>query len=306
MVGMPDLTVKIGDLCLENPVMPASGTFGYGEEYASFLDLERLGAVVVKTVTRKPRLGSPPRRSVEVPSGLLASIGLQNVGVEAFVQEKLPFFDDLNTRLIVSIGGESVEEYQQVASILDRESRVDAIEVNVSCPNVARGGLHFGQDLSMVETLARRLRDCTAKTLIMKLAPMVTDIQAMAVACQRAGVDGVSLINAPPGMAVDVRTRRSKLGLNRTGGLAGPAIQPIALRLVHQVVEAVDIPVVGIGGISSIDDALAFLIVGASAVQVGTWNFVNPCIILDIVEGLEAFLQDQGLGSVHEVIGSLK
>ncbi len=305
MPGVPDLTVRIGGLCLKNPVMPASGTFGYGKEYAPFLDLSRLGAVVVKTLTRAPRLGSPPHRSIEVSSAMLASIGLQNVGVEAFIREKLPFFEGLDTKLIASIGGESFDEYVQVASILDREALVDAIEVNVSCPNVERGGAHFGTDPFVVETLAGRVRDHTDKALILKLAPMVTDIQAVAAACQKAGADAVSLINAPAGMAVDVRTRRSRLGRNLTGGLAGPAIGPIALHLVHQVVCEVDIPVVGIGGITSVEDALAFLIVGATAVQVGTWNFVNPRITLEVIEGLEGFLREQELGSIHEVIGSL-
>jgi dihydroorotate dehydrogenase (NAD+) catalytic subunit len=286
--------------------MPASGTFGYGEEFAPFLDLNRLGAVVVKTLTRRPRLGSPPHRSTEVPSGMLASIGLQNVGVEAFVRDKLPFFEGLSTKLIVSIGGETVGEYRQVAERLDREGRVDAMEVNVSCPNVERGGMHFGTDPFMVESLVGQIRDRTRKPLMVKLAPMTTDIRAVAEAAQRAGADALSLINAPPGMAVDVRSRRSRLGTSRSGGLAGPAVRPLALHLVYQAVRAVDIPVVGIGGISSAGDALEFLIVGATAVQVGTWNFVNPRITLDVAEGLEAYLREQGHETIRGVIGSLR
>jgi len=306
MPGAPDCSVRIGGLRLENPVMPASGTFGYGEEFAPFLDLNRLGAVVVKTLTRRPRLGSPPHRSTEVPSGMLASIGLQNVGVEAFVRDKLPFFEGLSTKLIVSIGGETVGEYRQVAEILDREGRVDAMEVNVSCPNVERGGMHFGTDPFMVESLVGQIRDRTRKPLMVKLAPMTSDIRAVAEAAQRAGADALSLINGPPGMAVDVRSRRSRLGTSRSGGLAGPAVRPLALHLVYQAVRAVDIPVVGIGGISSAEDALEFLIVGATAVQVGTWSFVNPRITLDVAEGLEAFLREQGHETIRAVIGSLR
>lgn len=306
MPGAPDCSVRIGGLRLENPVMPASGTFGYGEEFAPFLDLNRLGAVVVKTLTRRPRLGSPPHRSTEVPSGMLASIGLQNVGVDAFVRDKLPFFEGLSTKLIVSIGGETVGEYRQVAEILDREGRVDAMEVNVSCPNVDRGGMHFGTDPFMVESLVGQIRDRTRKPLMVKLAPMTSDIRAVAEAAQRAGADALSLINGPPGMAVDVRSRRSRLGTSRSGGLAGPAVRPLALHLVYQAVRAVDIPVVGIGGISSAEDALEFLIVGATAVQVGTWNFVNPRITLDVAEGLEAFLREQGHETIRAVIGSLR
>jgi len=305
MRGAPDLSVRIGRLRLKNPVMPASGTFGYGEEYAPFLDLEALGAVVVKTLTLQPRLGSAPHRSAEVPSGILASIGLQNVGVERFLEEKLPFFEGLDTRLIVSIGGETVEDYRQVARLLDRASRVDAMEVNVSCPNVRRGGIHFGTDPGMVESLTSVVRDATDKPLIVKLTPMTGDIAAVARACQKAGADGVSLINAPVGMAVDIHSRRSRLGRNATGGLAGPAIRPLALHLVRQAVRAVEIPVVGIGGIASAADALEFLIAGATAVQVGTWNFVNPRATVDLIQGLEAFLEREGLGGMDGIIGTL-
>jgi len=305
MPGVPDLSVQIGRMRLKNPVMPASGTFGYGEEYAPFLDLEALGAIVVKTLTLRPRLGSPPHRSTEVPSGILASIGLQNVGVERFLDEKLPFFEGLDTRLIVSIGGETVEEYARLARVVDRAERVDAIEVNVSCPNVRRGGIHFGSDPHMVEALTSVARDATDKTLLVKLSPMAGDIQAVAVACQKAGADAVTLINSPVGMAVDIRSRGSRLGRNRTGGLAGPAIRPLALYLVWQVVQAVDIPVVGVGGIGSAEDALEFLIAGATAVQVGTWNFIDPRITLDVIHGVAHFLEDQGLTAVQEVVGTL-
>ena len=306
MPGAPDLAVQVGGLRLKNPVMPASGTFGYGEEYAPFLDLDRLGAVVVKTLTRSPRLGSAPHRSCEVPSGLLASIGLQNVGVEAFVREKLPFFEKVDTNLIVSIGGETVGEYLEVAEILDLEPRVDALEVNVSCPNVERGCVHFGTDPFMVESLVGQVRDHTQKTLVVKLAPIGVDVQAAARAAERAGADALSLINGPPGMAVDVRTRRSRLGRNRTGGLAGPAVRAMAVHQVYRAVQAVGIPVVGVGGITSARDALEFLVVGATAVQVGTWNFVNPSVLVEVVDGLEGFLKEEGLGSVREIIGSLE
>jgi dihydroorotate dehydrogenase (NAD+) catalytic subunit len=306
MNGSPDLSIKIGRLHLRNPVMPASGTFGYGEEYSGFFDLTRLGAVIVKTITLKPRTGSYPHRSTEVASGFLASIGLQNVGVEKFIEEKLPFFQTFQVPLIVSIGGETVDEYTALAEILDHQPRVDGIEVNVSCPNVRRGGIHFGTDPEVTRDLVSRVRQATGKTLIIKLTPMVSDIRLFAEISQGCGAESVSLINAPAGMAVDVKTRRSKLGRNVTGGLAGPAIKPIALYLVWQVCRVVDIPVIGIGGISSLQDALEFLIVGASAIQVGTWNFVDPRITVDIIEQLEAYMKTQKIENLAHFIGTMR
>jgi dihydroorotate dehydrogenase (NAD+) catalytic subunit len=305
MIGSPDLSVNIGRLRLKNPVMPASGTFGYGEEYSEFLNLDRLGAVIMKTITLKPRIGSYPHRSTEVPSGLLASIGLQNVGIERFLREKLPLFEGLDVPLILNIGGESVEDYVRLATILNREPRVDALELNISCPNVNRGGMHFGVDPEVTGDLVTRVRGVTEKTLIVKLTPMVTDIRSLADVSQRRGADAVSLINAPLGMSVDIGTRRSKLGRNMTGGLAGPAIRPLALYLVWQVCRTVDIPVIGIGGISSPEDAIEFFIVGASAVQIGTWNFIDPRITLDVVDGLRRYMSEKGIGNLSQLIGTL-
>jgi dihydroorotate dehydrogenase (NAD+) catalytic subunit len=305
MSGLPDLSVQIGRLRLKNPVMPASGTFGYGEEYADFLDLNRLGAVIVKTITLKPRTGSYPHRSTEVASGFLASIGLQNVGVEHFIKKKLPFFAGIDVPLIVNIGGQSIEEYAELASIMNTQPRVDAVELNVSCPNVSKGGIHFGTDPELTRELVTRVRGVTEKTLVVKLTPMVSDIRLFAKICQEAGADGLSLINAPLGMSVDVKTRRSKLGRNMKGGLTGPAIKPLALYLVHEVSKSVNIPVIGVGGISSLEDALEFFIVGASAVQVGTWNFINPRITTDIIEGLQGYLKENNMRAFRELIGTL-
>jgi dihydroorotate dehydrogenase (NAD+) catalytic subunit len=304
MNGSPDLSVRIGRMHLKNPVMPASGTFGYGQEFEQYLDLNRLGAIIVKGTTLEPRTGSYPRRTAEVASGMVTSIGLQNVGVERFVEEKLPYFESVDACLIVNIGGHSVEEYVQVARILNRQKRVDALEVNISCPNVKQGGMTFGVDPDITRELISRIRDVTEKTLIVKLTPMVTDIRSFAEICQRCGADGVSLINAPLGLAIDIETRRSKLGRNITGGLTGPAIKPLALYLVWQVCKAVDIPVIGIGGISSSADALEFLIAGASAVEIGTWNFVNPNCTVHIIEGIEAYMTEHSMTHMDELIGT--
>ncbi len=304
MNGLPDLSVNIGRMHLKNPVMPASGTFGYGQEYSEFLDLNRLGAVIVKTITLKPRMGSYPHRSTEVPSGFLASIGLQNVGIERFIQEKLPYFDGIDVPLIVSIGGQSVEEYVKLAKILNRQKRVDSLELNISCPNVDKGGMHFGADPDATRDLITRARDVAEKTLIVKLTPMVADIRPFAEISQQCGADGVSLINGLVGMAIDIKTRRSKLGRNTTGGLVGPAIRPFALYLVWQAAKSVDIPVVGIGGLSSTEDAIEFLIAGASAIEIGTWNFINPGITMEVIDGIEAYMKETKIQSLSELIGT--
>ena len=304
MSGLPDGSVHIGPLQLKNPVMPASGTFGYAEEYASFMDLNLLGAIVVKTITLKPRVGSYPHRSTEVACGLLASIGLQNVGIKRFIEDKLPFFEELNTPLIVNIGGESIEDYVGLAQLLDQQALVRGIELNVSCPNVRKGGMHFGVDPEVLRELVSRVRQVTGKALVVKLTPVVTDIRPFGEICQRQGADAVSLINAPVGMAVDIKTRRSRLGKNLTGGLTGPAIKPLALCCVWRVCRTVDLPVIGIGGISSLEDALEFFIAGACAVQVGTWNFINPRITLEIIEGLKKYMEDHRLRTLAELRGT--
>jgi dihydroorotate dehydrogenase (NAD+) catalytic subunit len=290
---------------LKNPVMPASGTFGYGQEYSEFIDLNRLGAIIVKTITLKPRIGSYPHRSTEVASGFLANIGLQNVGVERFIEEKLPYFEGIDAPLIVSIGGQSAEEFVKVADIMNRQRRVDALELNISCPNVHKGGMHFGVDLEVTRDLVMRVRDVTGKSLIVKLTPMATDIRLFAEICQHCGADGVSLINALVGMAVDIKTRRSKLGRNITGGLVGPAIKPFALYLVWQAAKTIDIPIIGIGGISSAEDAIEFLIAGASAIGIGTWNFVHPSAMVEIIDGIETYMVVNKINSLTELIGIL-
>ncbi len=304
MSGLPDLSLCIGGMQLKNPIMPASGTFGYGQEYEDYIDLSQLGAVVVKTITLMPKMGSHPHRSTEVAAGFLASIGLQNVGIQRFVEEKLPYFENVDTLLIVSIGGERLEEYVKLAEILDQQKRVDALEMNISCPNVHKGGMHFGADPEVTRDLVTRVRDVTDKTLIVKLTPLVADIRPFATISQQCGADGVSLINGLPGMAVDIRTRRSKLGRNMSGGLVGPAIKPFALYLVRQVYESIDIPVIGIGGISSPEDAIEFFIVGASAIEIGTWNFINPKIMIEVINGIQDYMLANNIQTLSQLIGT--
>jgi len=235
---------------------------------------------------------------------MVTSIGLQNVGVERFVEDKLPYFENVDTRVIVNVGGHSVEEYVEVARFLNHQKRVDALELNISCPNVKKGGMTFGVDPEITRDLVSRVRAVTDKTLIVKLTPMVTDIRSFAEICQSCGADGVSLINAPLGLVIDIETRRSKLGRNITGGLTGPAIKPLALYLVWQVCKAVDIPVIGVGGIISSEDALEFLIAGATAVEVGTWNFVNPAITMEIADGIERYMKENHIVKISELIGT--
>jgi len=286
--------------------MPAAGTFGYGSEYASFLDLNRLGAIIVKTLTLRPRMGSFPHRSTETSSGWLASIGLQNVGMERFIEEKLPFFETIGTSLIVSLGGETIEEYVELAHRVNREKRIDAIELNVSCPNVKKGGMHFGTDPEIMKVLVPAVRQATDKILIIKLSPMVPDIRVFAEISQQSGADAISLINSPVGLAIDIEKTRSKLGRNITGGLAGPAIKPLALYLVWQVYKAVDIPVIGVGGISSAEDAIEFFIAGASAIQIGTYQFIDPTVTLNVLEGIEVYLRRKRIDRLSSLIGSLE
>jgi dihydroorotate dehydrogenase (NAD+) catalytic subunit len=304
MNGLPDLSLSIGGMRLKNPVMPASGTFGYGQEYEDHIKLNQLGAVVVKTITLKPRMGSYPHRSTEVSAGFLANIGLQNVGIQRFIEEKLSYFESVDSLLIVSIGGERIEEYVKLAEMLNRQKKVDALEMNISCPNVHKGGMHFGADPEVTRDLVTRVRDVTDKTLIVKLTPLVTDIRLFATISQQCGADAVSLINGLPGMAVDIKTRRSKLGRNISGGLVGPAIKPFALYLVRQVYESIDIPVIGIGGISSPEDAIEFFIVGASAIQIGTWNFINPNIMIDVINGIRDYMLAANIRTLPELIGT--
>jgi dihydroorotate dehydrogenase (NAD+) catalytic subunit len=301
----PQMTVKLGRLKLNNPVMSASGTFGYGEEYAGYIDLNRLGAVVVKGLSLRPRLGNPPPRIMETASGMLNSIGLQNIGVDAFIEEKLPFLRKYNTAVIANIYGETYDEFKKVAKKLSSAKGVHALEVNISCPNVKKGGVSFGTDPKIAARVTRTVKDETGLPVIVKLTPNVTDIAAIAQAVEKAGADVISLINTLTGMSVDLKTRSPHLK-NITGGLSGPAIKPVALRMVWQVIQKVSIPVIGIGGIMTAEDALEFLILGAKAVQIGTANFVNPHATLNVIEGIKNYLIDNKIKDIKEIIGTFR
>jgi dihydroorotate dehydrogenase (NAD+) catalytic subunit len=300
-----DLTVNIGNLVLRNPVLTASGTFGYAQEFQSLLDLNRLGAIIVKGLSLAPARGNPPPRIVETACGMLNAIGLENVGLEAFIQDKLPFLQTLKTPVLANIYGTTTEAYAELAARLDGIAAVAGIEVNISCPNVKEGGVAFGSDPGMAHQVIHAVRQRYERLLIVKLSPNVTDIAAIARSVEAAGADAVSLINTLTGMAVDIHTRRPKLA-NITGGLSGPAIKPIALRMVWQVARAIKLPVIGIGGIMNAGDALEFIIAGATAVQVGTVNFVNPRAGMEIVDGIEAYLRDNHISTLRELVGSLK
>jgi dihydroorotate dehydrogenase (NAD+) catalytic subunit len=300
-----NLAVELGPLRLENPVMVASGTFGYGQEYAELVPPERLGAMVVKGISLEPRSGNPPPRIWETCGGMLNAIGLQNVGLRAFLEEKLPWLKPLPVPVIVNLFGNTVEEYGKLAAALDGQEGVAGLEINISCPNVKAGGMTFGSDPEMVFQVVSAVRSRTNLPVITKLTPNVTDITVTARAAQDAGTDILSLINTVAGMAVDVQTRQPRLA-NVVGGLSGPAIRPIALRMVWQVVQVSRVPVIGLGGIVSVEDALEFLLVGAKAIQVGTANFVNPRVTLEIIDGLEDYLRQQGLVDINEIIGTLE
>ena len=304
-VKQPDMRVNIGSLQLRNPVMTASGTFGYGEEFASLVNLQRLGAIIVKGISLEPRLGNPPPRIVETPAGMINAIGLENVGLERFVTEKLPYLQNKDTPVIVNILGNTVDDYCQLAAHLNEVDGVAAIEVNISCPNVKEGGVAFGTDPAMAHAVTAAVRDNYQGPVIVKLSPNVTDITVIARAAEEAGADAVSLINTVLGMAIDIETRKPKLA-NIMGGLSGPAIKPIALRMVWQVAMSVKIPVVGIGGITTPEDAIEFLVAGASAIQVGTANFINPKATEEIIHGIGVYLQAENVKSVSDLIGSMQ
>jgi dihydroorotate dehydrogenase (NAD+) catalytic subunit len=301
----PSLAVEIAGITLKNPVMPASGTFGYGEEYAPFVDLEKIGAIVTKGLSLKPRAGNPTPRIAETTGGMLNAIGLQNVGLEAFITHSIPYLRQFNTPVIVNFFGNTLEEYGELANRLSDIPDIDGVEVNISCPNVKQGGIVFGTDPKIAFEVVNLVRKNLTKPLIVKLTPNVTDIAVIARAVAEAGADAISCINTLAGMSLDVRTRRFRLA-NITGGLSGPAIRPVALRMVYQVAQAVKLPVIGVGGIVRAMDALEFLIVGATAVQVGTANFVDPGIMLTIVQGIEQFCIEEGIGDIRELIGSVQ
>ncbi|MEW6161913.1 MAG: dihydroorotate dehydrogenase [Nitrospirota bacterium] len=299
-----DLSVSIGHLKLKNPVMTASGTFGYGEEYSEFVDLNRLGAVVVKGISLEPREGNPPPRICETPCGMLNTIGLQNVGLRRFLKEKLPYLRRFDTPVIVNILGNTVQEYVRLSEALDNAG-VDGIELNVSCPNVKKAEMIFGTDKKTLAMLISKVRQSVKRAvLITKLSPSVSNIQEFSKIAEDSGSDAVSLINTIPGMAIDIETWRPKLA-NITGGLSGPAIKPIAVRMVWETYNAVKIPIIGMGGIMSAEDAIEFMLAGATAVAVGTANFVNPEATVAIISGIEGYLGKKGMRGVKEIIGGM-
>ena len=298
------LEVNVAGIRMKTPVMVASGTFGYGDEYVDFVDLNQLGAIVVKGITSEPWPGNPMQRIIETPSGMLNAIGLQNAGVDGFISEKLPYLRDFDVPVVVNVCGETLEEYCEVTEKLDAATGVAAIELNISCPNLDYGGMSFGVDSRLANNLVKHVREKTGMPLLVKLSPNVTDIAEIARAIEDAGADGLSVINTLLGMAIDAKTRRPQLA-NLTGGLSGPAIKPVALRMVWQVYNAVKIPIVGMGGIMTGEDAVEFFIAGASAVAVGTANVVNPRASLDVTDGIREYLEKQGFDSVKELVGSL-
>ena len=301
---MADLSVKIGELQMKNPVMTASGTFGYGEEYADFVDLGRIGGIIVKGTTLHPREGNPYPRMAETPQGMLNAVGLQNKGVHYFVEHIYPRIKDIDTNMIVNVSGSAIEDYAETASIIDGLDKIPAIELNISCPNVKQGGMAFGVTARGAEEVVSAVRKVYHKTLIVKLSPNVTDITEIARAAEAGGADSVSLINTLLGMAIDAERRRPVLS-TITGGMSGAAVKPIALRMVWQVSRAVKIPVIGLGGIMNARDAVEFLLAGASAIQIGTANFIDPCVTVRVAEGINDYLERHGFKSVNEIVGGL-
>jgi dihydroorotate dehydrogenase (NAD+) catalytic subunit len=302
---MPVLKVNLGQLELQNPVMPAAGTFGYGEEYASLIDLRKLGAIITKGISLAPQLGNPPPRIWETGGGMLNSIGLQNVGLEVFAQEKLPFLRQFETPIIVNFFGHTIHEYVEVARKLSVLEGIAALEANLSCPNIKEGGIHFGNNAELVAKITNVLIKSTSLPVIIKLSSQVSNIKEIVMAAEGEGAGAITLINSVPAMAVDVTLMKPILG-GITGGLSGPAIKPIALKAVWEAASTVKIPIIGVGGIMNYRDALEFLVVGATAVQVGTANFTNPRTMLEIIEGLESFLAQKGIDDIRKIIGSLK
>ncbi len=296
------LEVKIHNLKLKNPVMTASGTFGYGEEFADFIDLNRLGGIVVKGTTGERRQGNPYPRMAETPSGMLNAVGLQNVGVDTFCEKVYDRIKGLDTNIIVNVSGSSIEEYCRVAEKIDELEHIPAIELNISCPNVKKGGMGFGTNPDMAAQVVSEVRKVYHKTLIVKLTPNVTSIVDIAKAVEQAGADSVSLINTMLGMAIDVERQKPVLS-TITGGLSGPCVKPVAVRMVWQVSHAVQIPVVGLGGITCASDALEFLMAGAKAVEVGTANFMDPQVTVKIIEGLEDYCRRHRINDINDIIG---
>lgn len=308
MIKKPRLEVEVGGIRMKNPIMTSSGTFGYGEEFSSFIDLDRLGAMVVKGITLKPKMGNLPPRIIETPSGILNSVGLQNVGLEVLITEKLPYLQKFNTPVIINISGDILEEYVELARRLDevsQDKKIAGLEINISCPNVKQGGMAWGTDPRSTYQVVNEVRKITKLSLITKLSPNVTDIRVIAQAAEEAGADAISLINTLVGMAIDINSRQPQLA-NIKGGLSGPAVKPVALWLVRQVFQEVNIPIIGMGGIMDAQDALEFMISGARAVSIGTANLVNPKATIEIIEGMEEYLIENEIEDVNELVGSLK
>lgn len=300
-----NLSVDIGGFKIKNPVMSASGTFGYGEEFAPYTELSTLGAIVVKGLSLKPRSGNPSPRTCETPCGMLNAIGLQNVGVDAFITDKMPFLRRVGTPVIANIFGELVDDYKEIARRLDGVDGVSAVEINISCPNVKKGGMQFGIDPKEAFKVVSAVRKATALPIMTKLSPNVTDLQIMARSVEDAGTDSISLINTITGMAIDVDKRRPRIA-TVMGGLSGPAIRPVAVRMVYEVARVATVPVIGIGGIMTGRDALEFIIAGASAVQVGTANFIDPDSTVKVAKGIESYMKENDVNDIGELIGSIK
>jgi dihydroorotate dehydrogenase (NAD+) catalytic subunit len=301
----PDLRVNIGSLELQNPVMTASGTFGYAREFEHLVNLHRLGGIIVKGISLEPRPGNPPQRIAETPCGMLNAIGLQNVGVDRFITEKIPYLKGIGVPVVVNILGDSVNEYQLITERLVGVEGIAALEVNISCPNVKKGGVAFGSQPKLAAAVTEAVKKAADVPVMVKLSPNVTDIAEMAKAVEDGGADSISLINTLIGMAIDLEKKKPVLA-NVIGGLSGPAIKPVALRMVYQTAAAVKIPVIGIGGIETAEDALEFMLAGASAVQVGTANFVNPKVSEELVDGISDYVKTQKLQSIRELIGALE
>jgi len=301
---MADLSVNIGELQMKNPVMTASGTFGYGEEFSDFIDIARIGGIIVKGTTLHKREGNPYPRMAETPSGMLNAVGLQNKGVDYFVEHIYPRIKDIRTNMIVNVSGSAIEDYVKTAEIINELDKIPAIELNISCPNVKQGGMAFGVSTKGASEVVKAVRSAYKKTLIVKLSPNVTDITEIARAAEESGADSVSLINTLLGMAIDAERKRPILS-TITGGMSGAAVKPIALRMVHQVSHAVNIPVMGMGGIATWQDAIEFIMAGATTVQVGTASFMDPTIALSIIDGMEKYLEENGISNISEIRGIL-
>lgn len=301
-----DLSVVLGKIKLKNPVMPSSGTFGYGEEFADLVNLEQLGAIIVKGTTLNPRIGNYQNRYIEISgSGCLTCVGLQNVGVDRFIENKLPYLRQFGTPVIVNVAGESTQEFVKVTEILNETEGIAGIEANLCCPNVQRGGMSFASDPDMTFDVIRAVRNVTDLTIIVKILPTVTEITTLGKVCEEAGADAICPIFGPIGMAIDINTRRSKLGKNLTGCLAGPSLKPVALRLVWQVAQVVSIPVIGCGGITGAEDALEFFIAGATAVEIGHYNLIDPQVTIKTIEGIGNYLIDHGMNRISDIVGSM-